>query len=80
MAKLSVSLAEVQEGFVKVTEALKSAWENALKEFKESEFFHEEAMAHADMHARTVVGKWLEGEVGKRYFLDLGEADYDMGY
>lgn len=48
-----------------MTEALKSAWEDALKAFKESEDFHEEAMAHASMHARTIVDKWLEGEVGK---------------
>nr|GLL21662.1 uncharacterized protein LOC109180246 [Ipomoea trifida] len=37
-------------------------------------------MAHASMHARTIVDQWLEGEVGKCYLLDLGEADYGMGY
>nr|GMD50403.1 phosphatase and actin regulator 4A-like [Ipomoea batatas] len=80
MTKLGVSLATAQEGFVKATEALRSAREDALKEFKESEDFHEEAMTHASRHARTIADQWLEGEVGKRYMLDLGEADYDMGY
>nr|GLL39823.1 hypothetical protein Itr_chr11CG17110 [Ipomoea trifida] len=42
-----------EEGFVKATEALRSAREDALKEFKESEDFHEEVMPHASMHART---------------------------
>nr|GMC56488.1 MAP7 domain-containing protein 1-like [Ipomoea batatas]GMC70895.1 MAP7 domain-containing protein 1-like [Ipomoea batatas] len=80
VAKLSAKLAEALEGFTIVSETLKSALENVLKEFKASEDFHEEAMAHAEMHARTIVDKWLEGEVGKRYLLNLGEADYDMEY
>nr|GLL35607.1 uncharacterized protein LOC109180246 [Ipomoea trifida] len=37
-------------------------------------------MSHADMQARTVVDKWLEGEVGKQFLLDLGEGDYGLGY
>nr|GLL21977.1 uncharacterized protein LOC109180246 [Ipomoea trifida] len=37
-------------------------------------------MTHADMHARTVVDKWLECEVGKQFLLDLGEANYGLGY
>nr|GMD83472.1 uncharacterized protein LOC109180246 [Ipomoea batatas] len=64
----------------KLTEELKSTLEDALTEFKELEEFHEEAMAHTDMHAQIVVDKWLEGEVGKQFLLDLGEADYDLGY
>nr|GME07444.1 flocculation protein FLO11-like [Ipomoea batatas] len=34
----------------------------------------------ASMHARTIVDQWLEGGVGRQYLLDLGEADYGMGY
>nr|GMC56483.1 hypothetical protein Iba_chr01fCG7510 [Ipomoea batatas] len=37
-------------------------------------------MAHANMHAWTIVDQWLEGEVEMQYMLDLGEADYGMGY
>nr|GLL16701.1 uncharacterized protein LOC109180246 [Ipomoea trifida] len=79
-AKLSAKLVEALEGFTIVSEALKSAREDALREFKASKDFHKEAMAHAEMHARTIVDKWLEGEFGKRYLLNLGEADYGMGY
>nr|GMD12638.1 MAP7 domain-containing protein 1-like [Ipomoea batatas] len=73
-------LNSVIKGWAKATEALKSAREDVVKAFKESEDFHEEAMAHASMHARTIVDQWFEGEVGKQYLLDLGEVDYDMGY
>nr|GMD74751.1 uncharacterized protein LOC109147873 [Ipomoea batatas] len=48
----------------KLAEDLKSTEEDALKEFKKYEAFHEEAMAHADLHARTVVDKWIAGSVG----------------
>nr|GMC56489.1 hypothetical protein Iba_chr01fCG7570 [Ipomoea batatas] len=51
-----------EEGFTIVSKALKSAREDALREFKASKDFHKEAMAHAEMHARTIVDKWLEGE------------------
>nr|GMD52402.1 tubby-related protein 1-like isoform X2 [Ipomoea batatas] len=74
MAKLNANLAGERENSKKLAEELKSAQEDALEEFKESEAFHEEVMAHADMHARTVVEKWLVGLV------DLGEADYGLGY
>nr|GMC49136.1 MAP7 domain-containing protein 1-like [Ipomoea batatas] len=37
-------------------------------------------MAHADMHARTVVDKWLVGLIGKQFLLDLGDADYGLGF
>nr|GLL46508.1 uncharacterized protein LOC109180246 [Ipomoea trifida] len=37
-------------------------------------------MGHAGMHAQTIMDQWLEGEVGRQYLLDLGEADYEMGY
>nr|GMD82139.1 tubby-related protein 1-like isoform X1 [Ipomoea batatas] len=74
MAKLNANLAGERENSNKLAEELKSAQEDALEEFKESEAFHEEVMAHADMHAQTVVDKWLVGPV------DLGEADYGLGY
>nr|GME07749.1 MAP7 domain-containing protein 1-like [Ipomoea batatas] len=61
-------------------EALRIAREDALRAFKESEEFYEEAMAHASMHARTIVDHWFEGEVERQYLLDLGEADYGIGY
>nr|GLL25400.1 uncharacterized protein LOC109180246 [Ipomoea trifida] len=80
VAKLSASSIEGWEKAKKLTKELKSAQEDALAEFKESEDFHEEAMAHADIHARTMVDKWLEGEVGKQFLLDLGEVDYGLGY
>nr|GMC69077.1 MAP7 domain-containing protein 1-like [Ipomoea batatas]GME20394.1 MAP7 domain-containing protein 1-like [Ipomoea batatas] len=80
MTKLGASLATAQEGIANANETLRSAREDALKEFKESEDFHEEAMAHTSTHAQTIVDQWLEGEDGKRYLLDLGEADYCMGY
>nr|GLL44824.1 uncharacterized protein LOC109180246 [Ipomoea trifida] len=59
---------------------LRSAREDALRAFKELEDFHEEAMTQASMHARTIVDQRLEGGVGRQYLLDLGEADYGMGY
>nr|GMC71805.1 MAP7 domain-containing protein 1-like [Ipomoea batatas] len=80
IAKLSASSAEGWEKAKKLIEELKSAREDALTECKEPEDFHEEAMTHADMHARNVVDKWLECEVGKQFLLDLGEANYDLGY
>nr|GMD23727.1 MAP7 domain-containing protein 1-like [Ipomoea batatas] len=80
MAKLNASLAEEWESASMLTKELKSAWEEALREFKDSETFHEEAMAHASMHARTVVDKCLVGLVGKQFLLDLGEADYGLGF
>lgn len=55
LTKLGASLAMVQEGFAKATEALRSAREEALRAFKESEDFHEKAMAHASMHDWTIV-------------------------
>nr|GMD93372.1 MAP7 domain-containing protein 1-like [Ipomoea batatas] len=64
----------------KLDEELKLAQEDALVEFKESEAFHEEVMAPTNMHTRTVVDKWLDGPVGKQYLLDLGEANYRLGY
>nr|GMC73683.1 uncharacterized protein LOC109180246 [Ipomoea batatas] len=69
MTKLGASFATAQEGIANANEVLRSAREDALKEFKESEDFYEEAMAHASIHARTIVDQWLEGE-----------ADYGMGY
>nr|GMD55723.1 hypothetical protein Iba_chr11dCG10700 [Ipomoea batatas] len=56
-----VGLNNAIKGLTKDSELLKFTKEDALKEFIESEAFHDEAMAHADMHARTVVDKWLEG-------------------
>nr|GMC46973.1 MAP7 domain-containing protein 1-like [Ipomoea batatas] len=53
---------------------------DALREFKESEDFREEVMAHASMHTWMIVDQWLDGEVGRQYSLDLGEANYGMGY
>nr|GMC66570.1 hypothetical protein Iba_chr02eCG6970 [Ipomoea batatas] len=70
-----VGLNNAVKGLAKDSELLKST-----KGVQESGDFQDEAMTHADMHALTVVDKWLEGEVGKRYLLDLGETDYDMGY
>nr|GMD60566.1 phosphatase and actin regulator 4A-like [Ipomoea batatas] len=69
-----------RESSKKLAVELRSAWEIALKEFRESETFHEEVMIHVDMHARTVVDKWLAGPMGKQFLLDLGEEDYDLGY
>nr|GMD26974.1 MAP7 domain-containing protein 1-like [Ipomoea batatas] len=80
IAKLNASLAEERESASKLTKELKSAREEALREFKESETFHEEAMAHAGMHARIVVDKCLVSLVGKQFLLDLGEADYGLGF
>lgn len=80
IAKLNASLAEERESASKLTKELKSAREEALREFKESETFYEEAMAHAGMHARTVVDKCLVSLVGKQFLLDLGEADYGLGF
>nr|GMC66886.1 uncharacterized protein LOC109176331 [Ipomoea batatas] len=69
-----------EESFAKAIEALRSAREDSLNAFKESKDFYEEAMAHASMHAQTIMDQWLEDEVGRKYLLDLGEAGYDMGY
>nr|GMC64681.1 hypothetical protein Iba_chr02dCG7210 [Ipomoea batatas] len=66
------------KGLAKDSELLKSAKEAHSKE--ESKDFYEEAMAHASMHAQTIMDQWLEDEVGRKYLLDLGEAGYDMGY
>nr|GMC73592.1 uncharacterized protein LOC109180246 [Ipomoea batatas] len=53
--------------------------EDVLKAFKESEDFHDEAMAHASMHARTIVDQWLEGEVGRQHLLDFVTPDDNRG-
>nr|GMD50470.1 phosphatase and actin regulator 4A-like [Ipomoea batatas] len=76
----SAKASRERESSKKLAVELRSAWEIALKEFRESETFHEEAMILADMHARTVVDKWLAGPMGKQFLLDLGEEDYDLGY
>nr|GMC75110.1 MAP7 domain-containing protein 1-like [Ipomoea batatas] len=70
ITKLSASLTKERESAKTLAEELKSAREEALKEFKESETFHEEAMAQADLNAH----------VGKQFLLDLGEMDYGFGY
>nr|GMD10683.1 peroxidase 5-like [Ipomoea batatas] len=77
LTKIGANLATAQEGSKKALETLKSAQENAVKAFKELEEFHEDAMAHAGMHARTIVDQWFEGEAGKQYLLDLGPATPD---
>nr|GMC82614.1 hypothetical protein Iba_chr04bCG15040 [Ipomoea batatas] len=79
VAKLSASSTAGWEKAKKLTEELKSARVDVLAEFKESEDFHEEAMAYADIHARTMVDKWLKGEVGKQFLLDLATPDDDQG-
>nr|GMD25228.1 uncharacterized protein LOC109180246 [Ipomoea batatas] len=73
VAKLNASLTGAQESAKKLAEDLKLTLEDALKEFKESEVFHEEAMTHADLYAKEMVDKWLGGPVGKRFLLDPGE-------
>nr|GMC46470.1 hypothetical protein Iba_chr01aCG2480 [Ipomoea batatas] len=64
LTKLSANLATAQEGWKKAMETLKTAQEDVVRAFKELEDFHEEAMAHASMHAQTVVDQWFEGELG----------------
>nr|GMD09338.1 hypothetical protein Iba_chr06dCG7190 [Ipomoea batatas] len=83
LTKIGANLATAQEGWKKALETLKSAQENAVKAFKELEEFHEDAMAHAGMHARTIVDQWFEGEAGKQYLLDLdtlGDILMDRAY
>nr|GMC51409.1 hypothetical protein Iba_chr01cCG5980 [Ipomoea batatas] len=50
---LNACLTEERESAKKLADELMSAREEALKEFREFEDFHEEAMAHVDMHAWT---------------------------
>nr|GMC93736.1 MAP7 domain-containing protein 1-like [Ipomoea batatas]GMD01442.1 MAP7 domain-containing protein 1-like [Ipomoea batatas] len=80
VAKLNASLTEERESIKKLAEDMKLAREDALEKFKELEAFHEEAITHADLHAKEVVDKWLVAPVGKRFLLDLGEVDYTSRY
>nr|GLL35707.1 hypothetical protein Itr_chr09CG13900 [Ipomoea trifida] len=51
------TLLKSKESARKLTEELKSAQKDALKEFRELKAFHEEAMTHGDLHAQTIVDR-----------------------